>query len=189
MGLHSSTTSWGAAAKVLHWLMAIVILVDTYIVWFIVNQDFENFRDQSTQMFRLLMPWHKALGFIALALLILRLVWRQIDTRPAYPATMTPWQRTASSLAQNGLYGLIAVSILTGWARVSSNGSPANVFNWFTLPAIVPKDEALHAWTEILHDWSSWAIIAIAAIHAAAALKHHFIDRDNVLRSMLPFMR
>jgi cytochrome b561 len=189
MALRGTRRQWGAVAKAFHWAVAILIAVETYLVWYIVNQDFENFREQSTATFRAIMPWHKALGFLILVLIGLRLVWRRSDPRPALPDSMKRWEHSAAIGTHHSLYILTAASILTGWARVSANGSPANVFEWFVLPPLAPKDEQIRLVFEVLHDWTSWGLVALAVFHAAAGIKHHFIDRDHFLKSMLPFAK
>jgi cytochrome b561 len=183
----STPDDWGWIAKFFHWTTAILIVAATAIVVYIVNQDFEHFREQSTLTFRAGIRWHKALGFIAFALLVLRIVWRAAIVRPALPASMAGWEVAGSTATVHLLYLLIAASIVTGWGQVSSNGSVANVFDWFVVPPLVGKDERLHELFEFWHSSTSWGLVGLAAFHTLAALKHHYVDRDGVLRAMLPW--
>ena len=177
---------WGAITKLLHWLTALLIVAATLSVWYITHQDFEHFREQRVMIFRAVMPWHKALGFFVLALVVLRLLWRIVDRRPDYVETLKPWERLSAPVAHVALYALTVACIVLGWGQVSSNGSPASIFDWIVLPPLVAKDEGLHETFEFWHFWTSWTLVAVAALHAAAALKHHFIDGDRVLRMMWP---
>ena len=186
MQIRNTGDRWGLLAQTLHWTMAVVIIAAALCVYYITHQDFTNFKEQSTLIFRAVMPWHKALGFFALALVVVRLAWRARDPRPMLPTTMTRWETVASTATHHALYGLIVACILLGWGQVSSNGSVANVFDWFVLPPLAPKDKRLHEIFEFWHFWTSWALFWLAAFHALAALKHHFVDRDSVLKSMWP---
>jgi len=138
---------------------------------------------------------HKSFGVTLFALVLVRLIWRQISPPPPMTENMAAWEQRAAGAAHFGLYALMFAIPLSGWARVSASplSVPTEVFGLFTLPHIpwlasLPS-ETKQAW-EPVFQWTHWALawtlVAVVAIHAAAALRHAFILKDNVMQRMLP---
>jgi cytochrome b561 len=134
--------------------------------------------------------WHKWAGITFLALSVLRLVWRISHRPPALPAAisqaMPAWQNLAHHATHHLLYALFFVVPLLGWAYSSAAGFPIVWFGQITLPDLVTADKALAEIIKPLHELSALALMALAALHIAAALKHQWIDRDGLLERMLP---
>lgn len=178
-------TRYSAVAIVLHWLIALAIV--TLVVIGIVMTGLPD--TELTRKFTLY-QWHKSLGITVLLLSLLRLAWRLTHRPPPLPDTLKPWERLAARATHIGFYVLIIVIPLLGWAMVSA--SPYNIptvlygeIPWPHLP--VPKSafEAFKAG----HVWLAFGAVALLVLHVAAALKHHYILKDDVLARMLPFMR
>jgi len=131
---------------------------------------------------------HKSVGVTLFALVVIRLGLRLTLPEPDLPAHMPRAERLAARGAQLALYVLMLGLPLSGWlvASFSTLGLPTVVFGHFELPHIFNPDATREAWAKTVHLAGASALIGIAAVHGAAALKHHFINKDNVLRAMLP---
>jgi cytochrome b561 len=176
-----SSPRYTSVAIVFHWLLALMIVgalgVGTYMV------------DLPMSPSRLkLYNYHKWAGVTILVLSALRLLWRLTHRAPALPLTMPAWQRSASHAAHMALYVLFFAVPLLGWAYSSATGFPIVWFGVVPLPDFVPKDRELAELIKPLHRLSAWLLAGVVAVHIAAALKHHFVDRDGVLARMLPFL-
>ena len=172
MGLRNSPTRYGYAGQLLHWLVVAGIIAS-----YLTAEGSESDNDA-------LIALHRSLGITILALAALRVAWRLLDRTPDFPAAMARWQRTAARVAHATLYALLFALPLTGWLLSSAEGDPVVVFGGLTLPPLpwVADEDLL----EEVHEALFNVLLAVALLHAAAALKHHFWDRDGVLRSMLP---
>jgi cytochrome b561 len=126
---------------------------------------------------------HISLGIVLLVVLIYRLIWRHTGGRQLPPAE-TGVMHLLAVLAQFALYGLLAVILVSGVANAWVRGD--NVFGLFSIPSFAPGDRAMRSLVGDIHDISVNLILFIAALHAAAALFHHYVKRDGVLRRMLP---
>ncbi len=195
MSLKNTRTRWGWPAKVFHWVMALLIiglaLVGTYMANFLSDMFLQI---ELTQI-------HKSFGFVAFTLAVLRVLWRWANpVTPALPEGQSAWERGAAHLTHYGLYALMFVMPLSGWLMASA--SPLNdanaypvqiknmVFGLFELPdPIAPSDKELEALFHTIHAYSSYLLAALLLLHIGGALKHHFVDRDSVLRRMLPWGR
>ena len=130
---------------------------------------------------------HKSLGFVVLVLTAARLFARLSSASPA-PAAAPQWERRLAALVQGALYALTIVAIIAGWLVVSTSPLPVptQFFGLFVIPNIAPPDAALFAAATLAHTLAAWSIAGLVALHVAGALKHHFVDRDDVLTRMLP---
>jgi cytochrome b561 len=169
-------------AIVLHWLAAILIVAG-----FGLGLTMVDMRLSPTKL--RYFSWHKWIGITVLLLAGLRLLWRLLHRPPELPATMPPWQRTASHWSHWALYLLMFAVPLSGWAYTSAAGVPVVYLGWLPLPDIAPVDKELAEQLKTLHHTLDWTLSGVVLLHVAAALKHHFLDRDGVLLRMLPFFR
>ena len=140
-----------------------------------------------------LYQWHKSVGIAVLALTAFRLAWRLSHRPPPHPAGMPARERHAASAAHGLLYLLLVGLPVTGWAVVSL--SPFNIPTvlygltpWLQLPlaALVPDQAAAEGALKLVHAYGAWLLTALLLLHVAAAVRHHLILRDDVLRRMLP---
>ncbi|MDF4025031.1 cytochrome b [Luteibacter sp. PPL201] len=181
MPLRSEPGRWSTIAKTLHWIMALLIIGNgVFALW----MDDLKPSMQKINLFAL----HKSIGLTVLALFLLRLAWRLFDRRPAEdPAPR--WQHVAATIVHGLLYVLIVAIPLSGWLFNSARGFPLQFFKLFNLPALTAKDPDVAAVLVEVHEYLFWFLVAVLVAHAGGALKHHFIDRDDTLRRMLPFGR
>jgi cytochrome b561 len=128
---------------------------------------------------------HRSVGVLLFVLVVIRLAWRITHPPPPLPDDLPAWQRLVSGTVHRLLYALLLIQPIVGWWGTSAFGAPITVFWLFELPPLVSKDEA--AAKQILggHDIIGIALSATIAIHIGAALFHHFVRRDQVLRRML----
>ncbi|MCK6371618.1 MAG: cytochrome b/b6 domain-containing protein, partial [Gammaproteobacteria bacterium] len=106
---------------------------------------------------------------------------------PPPPAGTPPLLRAVTSVTHIGFYVLLVLLPLSGWLLTSAEGEAASFFGAFAVPALpVPGGEDSEDLFEEVHELLGNVVLALAALHVLAALKHHFIDRDDVLRRMLP---
>ena len=131
------------------------------------------------------MSRHKSLGVTVLMLVALRIIWRLCEPTPDALGKHRI-ERLVAKLGHLALYGVMIAMPLTGWMMSSAANFPVSVFGLFTLPNLVAPDQGLFETLRTAHWAISWVIVALVVGHVAAALKHHFIDRDATLRRMLP---
>jgi cytochrome b561 len=170
-------------AIALHWLLALAILGIFGLGVYMADLPFSPWRLK-------LYNWHKWAGISILLLSVLRLVWRITHRPPELPAAissaMPAWQTRAYHATHHLMYGLFFVVPLVGWAYSSAAGFPIVLFGQIPLPDFVGPDKALAELIKPLHELAAWSLIGLAALHVAAALKHHWLDRDGLLLRMLP---
>ena len=177
---------YSAVAITLHWLLGLGIVALFGLGVYMADLPFSPWRMK-------LYNWHKWAGITLLALSVLRLLWRITHRPPALPAAITQampaWQNLAHHATHHLLYVLFFVVPLLGWAYSSAAGFPIVWFGQITLPDFVPADKALAELIKPLHELSAFALMGLASLHIAAALKHQWIDRDGLLERMLPARR
>jgi cytochrome b561 len=182
MTLRNTTQRWGALAQTFHWVIVVLLVIQVTLA--------EMADDLPAGMHKLsLLARHKSVGITILALVILRLAWRAVNEHPPLPGNLKPYERALARLTHLALYVLLFALPLTGWTMSSARGFPVSWFGFFTLPDLVPKSRPLYDALVLTHQTLAWFLFAVVTLHVAAALKHHFVHKDDVLRRMLPFTR
>jgi len=168
-------------AKLLHWLVAGMVVVQ-----FVLAKlaDLAGDADSAVRELALLAN-HKSVGITILALVIVRLVWRQMNPPPPLPATMPRWQVTASHASHWSLYVLLLAMPVSGWLMSSASAYSVSWFNLFQLPDFVAPNPEIKGVFEDAHEIIGKTLILVAAIHIVAAIKHALIDKDGVLQRMI----
>jgi len=166
-------------ARALHWLAALLIFCGFGLGLFMTGLEItpDKLRYYG---------WHKWLGITVFLLAAARLAWRAAYPPPPLPAIMPAWQIRASHAAHTMLYVLMLAIPLSGWVYSSSTGVSVVYLGLVPLPDLVPKDRETAKILLLLHKALNYLLAAVVTIHIAAALKHHFIDRDDVMVRMLP---
>ena len=136
-----------------------------------------------------LFSWHKWIGVSVALLALARIAWRLRHPGPALPAGMRRWEQQVATGTHVLLYALLLAVPATGWLMSSAAGFPVVYFGVLPLPDLVAKDKALADTLKWLHYALNKALLALVALHVAAAVKHHVLDRDEVLTRMLPFLK
>jgi cytochrome b561 len=184
MPAKSDASHWGSLAKFFHWTTVIAILVQATVGLVMVELPK---RPGTIPVY----TFHKSLGLTIFAFAILRLLWRAFDPHPAYPATMPRWQVVGARAGHALLYTLIFAVPLSGWLFDSATAlRPLYWFGLIHVPSLTGgRDDAIKEFAEAAHETLFWILATVAAGHAAIALWHHFHDRDDILRRMLPGRR
>lgn len=177
----STPLHYSRVAIALHWVLALAIVGSFVMGVYMADLPF------SPQRLKLY-NWHKWAGVTILALSALRLLWR-LTHRPPADVPMPAWQQKASHVTHSLLYVLFFAVPLVGWAYSSAAGFPIVWFGVLPLPDFVPVDKALAEAIKPWHEILAFAMAALVLMHVAAALKHHFIDRDGLLSRMWPARR
>lgn len=173
------TSRYTPPAVLLHWLMAIGLVVAFGLGLYMTGLSFSPLRLK-------LYSWHKWLGVTLLALAGLRVLWRLRSVQPA--AMPGPdWQRFSASAVHGGLYGLILAVPLLGWTYSSAAGFPVVLFGLWPLPDLVAPDKALAAALKPWHRGAAWTLALLVGLHIVAALYHQLVLRDGLLRRMSLF--
>ncbi|WP_327438181.1 cytochrome b [Pseudomonas donghuensis] len=161
-------------ARVLHWLMAVLILAMLFVGVSMVS----DLSPRHTWLISL----HKAIGLALLLLVIVRIGVRLSLPHPPLPDDLPPLQRWAAKASHLLLYGLMLAMPVLGWGMQSAGGYPLPL----QLPALVPHDLQLYALLRQAHSWLAYVLFASVLVHLGAALVHGLVRRDAVLRSMWP---
>jgi cytochrome b561 len=174
-----AVAQYTGTAKVLHWLMALLI-----IGLFALGQYMSDLSMSPRKL--LLYSWHKWVGVTVFFLLLVRIGWRVTHQPPALPEQMSKLQRLASHIGHALLYLLMLAIPISGWLMSSAKGYQTVWFGVLPIPDMLGKDKQLGDALAELHGALNGLLMLIVVVHVLAALKHHFIDRDHVLRRMLP---
>jgi cytochrome b561 len=177
----NTTTSWGFVSILFHWSMAALFLGQFWLGWYM--QGVGDAAGRSAMV-----SWHKSFGFAILALVMLRILWAVTSRRPALPDDMPAAEKSLAQGSHIVLYLALVLVPLTGWAIVSTAPLPTQswFFGLFAVPQL-PLSVSLHAqhlWLS-LHAFLAYMAIFMVAVHVLAAFRHHFRNRDDVLRRML----
>lgn len=187
-----SQSDYSAFAKLLHWLIA--ALVGALVVLGLVMTGIKGDLQLKLSLYQL----HKSIGLTVLSLVALRVFWRHISPPPPLPEAMPAWERRAARSAHILLYVLLFAVPLSGWVRVSASPLPVPtvVFGVFTLPhlpflaSLDPQQKReLEPLLRTIHWGLAWSLVALVAVHAAAALRHALFLKDGIMTRMLPRWR
>ncbi|WP_411818327.1 cytochrome b/b6 domain-containing protein [Hyphococcus sp. DH-69] len=186
--MSTNTERYNAVAVALHWAIAILIIGQIAGGLYM-----HNLPNSSAIKFDLY-QFHKSFGLSVLILTIVRLGWRLSHRAPALPSAMPQWEKLVARATHWAFYGLMVLTPLAGWVMVSVSPTdiPTKYFGVIPVPhlpffgGVVDREAAEDLWKEI-HEYLAFTILFLLALHVGAALKHHFFNKDGVLRSMLPF--
>lgn len=167
-------------AIVLHALMALLIFAAFPLGWVATSLALSPLQLR-------LYSYHKWVGVTVLALLVPRLAWRAAVPPPPLPPTVPAWEAAAASAGHWLLYLLMAAVPVSGWLMSSALGFTTVYFGRWPLPDLLGRDPALGELLVAVHRVLNYALLAAVVLHVAAALKHHFVDRDGILGRMFRF--
>jgi cytochrome b561 len=182
MAIRNTTVRWGAVSQFLHWLIVALLILQATLGS--IAADLPLGMKKLAMLAR-----HKSVGITILGLAVLRLLWRWANPTPPLPDTLKPYERVLANVTHAALYILLFALPLTGWTMSSARGFPVSWFGFIQLPDLVPKNKILYDALLETHETLVWVLYGVVALHVLAALKHHFMLKDDVLRRMLPFTR
>ena len=188
MPLKNTATRFGGVAQALHWLIAALIVVQYVLIRYAHAAEEARKTHPIAALEQL--AWlarHKSVGLTVLVLAIVRLGWRLAAPPPPFPAQMPRWQVVAARTTHWAFYVLLFALPLSGWLMSSAGNHPVSWFNLVQLPDFVAPNKPLEHFLHEFHELAFDGLFALAIVHVGAALKHHFVDRDDVLMRMLPW--
>lgn len=180
--LKNTAKSYGLVSIALHWLTAMVVVGLFCLGWWMVDLTYYD------DWYKTAPDIHRSIGILLALTVCIRLLWRITNLHPESLSTHKKWETKLAHRVHLVLYVLLFAMFVTGYLISTAKGQPVSVFNWFSVPAIVTGEDLgiknledkVGWWHEIL----AYCLVGLAAAHAAAALKHHYIDRDATLKRM-----
>ena len=171
-----SKTGYGLISRLVHWIMALAIPAMFALGLWMVTLNYYS------PYYRTAPDIHRSVGMLLLILLVLRFLWRLANPKPD-DAELSPLERVASRTVHWGFYPLLFALMVSGYLISTADGRPIQVFNWFSAPSLIQKKGLEDAAGE-LHEVLAYVTMLLVVLHAAAALKHHFVDHSSILKRM-----
>lgn len=169
-----------STAKLLHWGMAVVI-AGLITLGFVMTD--MPLSPEKLQYY----SWHKWAGVSVFMLVWLRLGWRVLNPPPPYPSAMSPLMQRLAHAGHAALYALMVIIPVSGWLLSSAKGVQTVWFGVLPLPDLLEKNKELGHLLHEVHESLNYLLLVLLAGHVAAAFKHHWLDRDDIFKRMLPF--
>jgi cytochrome b561 len=178
--IRNTIESWGWPARTLHWIVAaLVIGLFGFGLWMTEVPPREDRR--------FYIAIHASIGITLLAIMLVRLFWRAANVEPAQPEGTPAWQRKAAWISHRLLYSLTFATLIVGWLLSGTLKQPLEpkILGVVPVPQLLEAGSPYRSTLAEAHEWLAYALIAVVTVHAAAALYHHFMLRDSVMRRML----
>lgn len=175
--IKNSRTSYGWPTIAIHWLSALVVVAMFAAGWWMVELDYYSTWYKTAPFY------HKSVGILLVMVTLFRLAWRLSQFSPHKLGLK--WEQQAAKITHIVLYLLIFALFCSGYLISTADERGIDVFNWFTLPSFGELFNAQADLAGIVHQWLAYTLIGLASLHALAALKHHFVDKDQTLSRML----
>jgi cytochrome b561 len=169
---------YAGIARVLHWTTAALVFLMVPVGFLLLELPAGPIQDTAFDL-------HRSTGVLLFALTVIRLGYRLGHPAPPLPDELAAVQKFAAGATHVMLYGLLLLQPLVGWWGPSAYGAPIRGFWLFPRPPLVAPDKALAEQVLALHGWLGLALVGVVAVHVGAALHHHFVRRDGILRRML----
>lgn len=178
MGLRNTPEEYGSVAKFFHWVTFLLITVLLAVGWLMGKAD----PGIKGSVYNL----HKLCGLLVLVITLPRLIWAISGSKPNLPDAMQPWEKVVERVVHTCLYLSLLLMPFFGWAMSTAAGKAPTLFGTqIALPGITQSKAVAHMFNQY-HEFFAWVIVVLVTLHAGAALKHHFINKDKVLMTMLP---
>lgn len=170
---------FGFISILLHWSVALSLYgMFALGLWMVTLGYYDNWYHQAPEI-------HKSIGVILFIVLVIRVIWRWISPPPKPLDSYSRFTRISATLTHIALYVILFAILISGYLISTSDGQPISVFGWFNLPALLTNLPQQADTAGTVHLYLAWAVVVLSVLHALAAIKHHFIDRDVTLKRML----
>lgn len=180
--LKNTKTSFGSITKIIHWLLFFLITAQFLLIW-----QYKAVSDTVEKSQYMLL--HKSVGVTILFLTIIFIIWKLNNVKPVPSMIQPHWQHSLAKIVHQLLLILLIVMPLTGYSLSCAAGKVINYFNIFKLPCFLAANSKLAKLFDLIHQNLGFFILALAIVHILAALYHHFILKDQILKRMLPFFK
>ncbi|WP_342773830.1 cytochrome b [Histidinibacterium lentulum] len=178
--MERSGTGYRRTARVLHWLVAIVVIATLPVGMLMLEESVP--RETRDALF----IFHKNVGVVILLLVLARLAYRAWRPPPPMPDHLPRWQVRIAGATHAGLYVLLLVMAVSGYVRVEAGNFPIELLDALGVPALVPVNETLETTAQAIHFWTRFLLVPLIVLHVGAALHHRFVLRDGVFARMWP---
>lgn len=179
MNFTNTSNSYGLVSRVIHWLMAALIVGLFSVGLYMTSLGYYD------ALYHTLPWWHKSIGLSVFALLIFRLLWKVLNPLPEPLATHSSFEKKAASITHKAFYLLISLIAISGYFISTAKGKGISFFDWLEIPALIEPFTDQADRSGVVHLWLAYLLAAFVLLHAAGALKHHFIDKDKTLKRMI----
>jgi len=179
MHLKNNASNYGVVSIALHWGMAIVIVGLFVLGYWMRGLSYYD------EWYRLGPSVHKSIGTLLAMTLVFRLAWRFSNVKPADADSLKAWEKNIAHIVHWVLYGLLLAIVVSGYLISTADGRAIEVFTWFEVPALFSGFENQEDLAGLIHEYLAYGVIGLATLHGLAAMKHHFVDKDNTLKKML----
>jgi cytochrome b561 len=179
MKLRNTEQRWGLVSVIIHWFTAIAVVgMFALGLWMVELTYYDHWYRQAPFI-------HKSIGVLLFLLTLARLLWRWSNPRPVELTGHSAFEKRAARIAHGLIYLLLFSIMISGYLISTADGRAVDVFNWFSIPATVHGHEQQEDIAGLIHLVLAVSLITLVTMHAAAALKHHFVDRDRTLSRIL----
>ena len=179
MQLRNTSRRYGIISISLHWIFAIAVYAMFGLgLWMVTLSYYDGWYHQAPEL-------HKSIGVLLMMGLVIRVIWRHISPPPAAPKTHSKFTRISAVAAHITLYALLFAHQISGNLISTAEGKPISVFGIFDVPATLADAGSQADIAGVIHLWLAWSVVILSVLHGLAALKHHFIDKDDTLKRML----
>ncbi len=175
----NNSQQYGLISKGLHWLSALAVFVLFGLGYWMVDLDYYS------EWYQRAPHWHESAGLLLLIVTLFRLAWRTITTKPEAISSHSALEKKSSAIMAFALYFILLTVLVSGYLITSADGKAIAVFDWFNVSAFILIAENQEDLAGAIHYYIAYTLIFMALIHALAALKHYFIDKDNTLKRMI----
>ncbi|MBK8973753.1 MAG: cytochrome b [Hahellaceae bacterium] len=176
--IKNSVIAYGVVSRALHWMSALTVFFLFGLGLYMVDLSYYDAWYKSAP------DLHRSIGLCLFLITLVRMAWRRISPPPA-PIGRHDWELKIAHVVHLLLIGLLLLTLLAGYLISTADGRGISVFGLFELPALLPAEKGREEWSGTLHQVGAWSLIGLVVLHVLAALKHHWIDRDETLRRML----
>ena len=181
MELKDSSKKYGWFSKLLHWVVALTMIGLFVLGYWMRTLDYYSPYYQTAPHI------HESIGLLMFIVVPAFMIWRYRNANPS-DEHLKPYERLLAGMMKKTLYLIMFALLVTGYLLATVGDASVALFNWFEIPAMVTINDS-KLLVGNLHEYFAYILMALAAFHAAAALKHHFIDRDDTLKRILPFTK
>ena len=179
MSFTNTPERYGVISAAFHWLSAIIVYgMFALGLWMVTLSYYDGWYHEAPEI-------HKSIGILLMITLVIRLAWRFLSKPPRALPGYSTFTRIAAAAGHALLYLLLFAILISGYLISTADGKPISVFGWFEVPATLSDAGVQADLAGQIHLWLAWGVVIFSVLHALAALKHHFIDKDATLKRML----
>lgn len=177
--LKDTKSQYGIISRLIHWLTAVCVYCLFGVGLWMVDLTYYS------EWYKTAPHWHKSIGIILLVVTIFRLAWKYLTPSPQEITTQSTFEKTGAKVGHTLIYLLLITIVISGYLISTADNRAIEVFEWFSVPSL---GELINNQEDIageIHFYAAWSLVVLSVLHALAALKHHFIDKDATLVRMI----